>query len=309
MRVALFASTLALMMGGAAHAEVCKAWSPAQAYGELDTKLVNEASGLDVSAKYPGRLYHNNDSGDDLRFYVSDLTGQNTRAVDVEGPKPQDIEDLSVGPCDGGTCIYLGDIGDNPARREDVVFTLVKERNTFEDKVKPLRTVRARYPDGPHNAEAFALHPNGDLFLVTKPADRVMMTPVPAKVYKLTAAQLREPGQTQTFAKIGEIVLPSVMATQAFPGSISTALDISADGKRAILLTYMSALEIGMDFKNGLPPFSQWVEGRDYKVIALDSLPQQEAAAWLPGDKSFIYDTEATRGSKGAPIREVRCND
>ena len=136
-----------------------------------------------------------------------------------------------------------------------------------------------------------------------------MMTPVPAKVYKLTAAQLREPGQTQTFTKVGELDLPSIMAAQAFPGSISTALDISAEGKRAILLTYMSALEIGMDFKNGLPPFSQWVEGRDYKVVALGSLPQQEAAAWLPGDRSFIYDTEATRGSKGAPIREVRCND
>ena len=309
MRVALFASALTLMIGGAAHAEVCKAWSPAQAYGELDTKLVNEASGLDVSARYPDRLYHNNDSGDGLRFYLSDLRGQNARAIDVEGPKPLDVEELSLGPCDGGSCIYLGDIGDNPARRDDVVFTLVKERKTFKDKVKPLRTVRARYPDGAHNAEAFALHPNGDLFLVTKPADRVMMTPVPAKVYKLTAAQLRGAGQTQTFTKVGEIDLPKIMAAHAFPASIPTALDISADGKRAILLTYMSALEIGLDLKDGLPPFSQWEEGPDYKVVALNSLPQQEAAAWLPGDKSFIYDTEATRGSKGAPIREVRCID
>ncbi len=309
MRIALFASALTLMISGAAHAEVCKAWSPAEAYGELDTTFVNEASGLDVSARYPDRLYHNNDSGDGLRFYLSDLRGQSTRAVDVEGPKPLDVEELSLGPCDGRSCIYLGDIGDNPARRDHVVFTLVKERKTFKDKVKPLRTIRARYPDGAHNAEAFALHPNGDLFLVTKPADRVMMTPVPAKVYRLSAAQLRDASQTQTFTKVGEIDLPKIMGARAFPASIPTALDISADGKRAILLTYMSALEIGLDFKDGLPPFSQWVEGRDYKVVALNSLPQQEAAAWLPGDKSFIYDTEATRGSKGAPIRQVRCND
>lgn len=309
MRAVLFATALAVLAPAIAKAEVCTAWSAAAPQGELDTALVNEASGLDVSDRYPGRLYHNNDSGDGLRFYISDLTGQNTRAVEVEGSKPLDIEDLSLGPCDGGVCLYLGDIGDNPARRDDVVFTLVKERKTFDDKVKPLRVVRARYPDGPHNAEAFSVHPNGDLFLVTKPADRVMATPAPAKVYKLTAAQLRNTGETQTFAKVGEIDLPKIMAAQAFPGSIATALDISPDGKRAILLTYLSALEIGLDLKDGLPPFSQWVEGRDYKVVPLDTMPQQEAAAWVPDGKSFLYDTELARGSKTAPIRRVTCGD
>lgn len=307
MRAAASALACFLAFPGTAAAEVCKTWGAAEPFGMLDTTLVNEASGLDASARYPGRLYHNNDSGDDLRFYISDLKGEATRAVDVEGPKPLDIEELSVGPCDRKTCLYLGDIGDNPAKRTMVVFTLVQEVRDFPGKVKPLRTVRARYPDGAHNAEAFAVHPNGDLFLVTKPADAVMATPVPAKVYRLTAAQLRNGADVQTFEHLGDIDLPAFMAKAPFPASISTGLDISADGKRAILLTYLAAVELGFDLARGLP--AQWVEGLDYKVVKLDPMPQEEAVAWLPDGKGFLYDTELARGSKSAPIKRVLCED
>lgn len=293
-----------------AAAEVCAAWGPAQTIGRLDTTLVNEASGLEISAEFQDRLYHNNDSGDDLRFYISRMDGQDARAVEIEGPKPLDIEELSLGPCgDEGECLYLGDIGDNPARREEVAFTLVREVEAFPEKVTPLRVVRARYPDGPHNAEAFAVHPNGDLFLVTKPADRLMTNPVPAKVYRLTAAQLRTSDQVQTFEKVGEIDLPKIMGTRPFPGSIATAMDISADGSRVILLTYMAALEIGLDLKDGLPAPAQWVEGRDYRVVELDTLPQQEAVAWQPDGAGFLYDTELTRGAQAAPIKKVACGN
>lgn len=307
------AAVLACLLGAAspAAAQVCPAWKAAGTIGELDTSLVNEASGLEVSSRHPNRLYHNNDSGDGLRFYVSDLKGQGARAVEVEGAKPIDMEELSLGPCGkDGECLYLGDIGDNPARRDEVAFTVVREQADFgSGPVKPLRTVRARYPDGAHNAEAFALHPNGDLFLVTKPADRFMATPGPAKVYRLAAAQLRDGKELQTFEKVGEIDLPRIMGSRAFPASIATALDITPDGKRAILLTYMAALEIGLDFKDGLPPPDQWAEGRDYRIVTLDTMPQQEAAAWTADGKSFLYDTELTRGAKSAPIRQVSCQE
>lgn len=307
MRTVLAACLLAAATPAAA-AEVCSAWRPAENIGQLDTSVVNEASGLDVSAQFPDRLYHNNDSGDGLRFYVSRMNGQDARTVEIEGPKPVDIEELSLGPCgDEGQCLYLGDIGDNPARRDEVAFTIVREVENFPDKVTPLRVVRARYPDGAHNAEAFAIHPDGDLYLVTKPADRLMMNPVPAKVYRLTATQLRATDQVQTFEKVGEIDLPKIMGTRPFPGSIPTAMDISADGRRVILLTYMDALEIGLDLKNGLPPFEQWAEGKDYRVVELDTLPQQEAVSWLPDETGFLYNTELTRGAQTAPIKKVAC--
>lgn len=290
----------ALLLGGPAAAETCKAWGPAEAFGALDTKLVNEASGLDVSARHDARLYHNNDSGDGLRFYVSGLKGEDTRAIDVEGPDPRDMEELSLGPYGAKTCLYLGDIGDNPGKRDEVVFTLVVEKKAFKDRVKPLRVVRARYPDGPHNAEAFAVHPNGDLFLVTKPLDSRMMRPGPALVYRLTADQLGDGREVQTFAKVGEIDLPKIMDAFPFPGSIATALDISADGKRALLLTYVAALVLDFDLANGL-------DG-PHQVVGLNTMPQQEAAAWLPDGSGFLYDTELTRNAKGgARIERVLC--
>lgn len=304
MRAALLACALALPF--AAQAEVCSRWSAPAPIGTLDTALVNEASGLDVSQRFPDRLYHNNDSGDGLRFYISDLKGGNARAVEVEGDRPRDIEALSLGPCGAKTCLYLADIGDNPAKREGVAFTLVEEQETFTDRVKPLRVIRARYPDGAHNAEAMAVHPNGDLFLVTKPADAQAMTPGPALVFRLTAAQLQDDSQVQVFEKLGQIDLPKIMAEFPFPGSIATSLDIAPDGRRALLLTYMHALELGFDLAKGLPA-GPWVTGREHQIVRLTPMPQQEAAAWLPDGRGFLYDTELTRGAKAAPIQQVTC--
>lgn len=282
---------------------LCPGWSSAQRAGALDTALVDEASGLEVSARYPNRLYHNNDSGDGLRFYVSDLSGGATRAIEVEGAKPRDMEEMSLGPCGRRTCLYLGDIGDNPAKRDEVAFTLVLERESFPNRIAPLRTVRARYPDGPHNAEAFAVHPNGDLYLVTKPADARMMTPGRASVFRLNSSQLRDEKTLQTFAKAGEIDLPTIMAEFPFPGSIATALDFTADGERTVLLTYIAALEF--DFSQGLP--QAWTPGVTYNVVRLNPQPQQEAAAWLPDGSGFLVDTEMTRNAREARIDILAC--
>lgn len=304
MRAALFACVLALPC--LAQAQVCPSWGTAEAFGTLDTALVNEASGLDASQRFPDRLYHNNDSGDGLRFYISDLKGGNARSVEVEGEKPRDIEALSLGLCGRKTCLYLADIGDNPAKRDGVSFTVVEELKTFPAKVTPLRTVRARYPDGAHNAESMALHPNGDLYVVTKPADAQAMTPGPALVFRLAARQLTHGQDVEMFEKVGQIDVPGIMAQFPFPGSIATSLDIAPDGKRAILLTYIHGLELNFDLAKGLPP-EPWVAGRDYQVVTLKPFPQQEAAAWLPDGKGFIYDTELTRGAKAAPINRVMC--
>ena len=42
---------------------------------------------------------------------------------------------------------------------------------------------------------------------------------------------------------------------------------------------------------------------------ALLDLARQEAAAWAADGKSFLYDTELTRGTKSAPIRQVSCQE
>ena len=238
MRASVLAGVLALCIAQTAGAaDLCLKWGPAEPAGALDGRLINEASGLEASAAHPGRLYHHNDSGDALRFFVTDMAGGDAKVVNVAGPRPRDIEDMSLGPCGRATCLYLGDIGDNAAARAEVAFTLVREKAQFAAEETPLRTVRARYPDGAHNAEAFAVHPDGDLFVITKPADARMTRRDPALVFRLRAAQLRAAaGQVQVFEKVGEIDLAKIAPELGIADAIVTAADISADGKRVAVL-------------------------------------------------------------------------
>ncbi|MCC7266475.1 MAG: hypothetical protein IT546_03940 [Caulobacteraceae bacterium] len=286
-------------------AQVCAAWAPPTLLAEVASDQLTEASGLEASTAFAGRLYHHNDSGDDLRFFVSDAKGGNLKSVAVKGAKPDDVEDMALGPCDGGTCLYLADTGDNGASRSEVAFTLVREKAEYADEETPLRVVRARYPDGPQNVEAVAVHPGGDLFVVTKPADAQMSTPGAARVYRLSAGQLREAEGVQVFRKVGELDLPRLLPDLPFFGWIPTGLDISGDGERAVLLTYMAVIELGVDLTAGVPDALK--AGENVSIFTAPPLAQQEAIAWLPDDAGFLYDSEIRGEGKSFPLYEVRC--
>ncbi len=299
----------ALILGAPASAQagLCAKWgTPAQA-GLLDPVIISEASGLEASARFPGRLYHNNDSGDGLRFYITDMAGARTTTVELAGPHPTDIEEMSLGPCGQATCLYLGDIGDNPAARSEVVFTLVEEAKDFAPVVTPLRAVRARYPDGPHNAEAFAVLPNGDLVVITKPADRDFIHPGPALVFKLTASQLAETEGVQVFAKVGELDLPKLLPELPFYAWVVTGLDIAADGRHALVLTYGAVIELNLDLSKPAPPLAEWRKGETWQVLRPPQLQQQEAIAWQPDERAFVYDTETGRSHGPATLMKVAC--
>lgn len=288
-----------------AEAGVCKTWSSPVLAASIPSKPIDEASGLEASRAYPGRLYHNNDSGDDLRFFVTDMAGGDLRIVNLKGPKPRDIEEMSLGPCGSRTCLYLGDTGDNAGARSEVSFTILPERKTYAETETPLRVVRARYPDGPHNVEAFAVHPNGDLFVVTKPVDAKVTTPAPALVYRLSANQLRQTEGVQVFSKVGQLDLPRLLSDLPFYGWIPTGLDISRDGKRAVLLTYMAVVELGFDFAGGVP--ATLTDGDNVSVFRAPPLAQQEAITLLPDDSGFLYDSEAARKATNFPLNKVTC--
>lgn len=288
-----------------AQAGVCKAWSAPVLAASIASKPIDEASGLEASRAYPGRLYHNNDSGDDLRFFITDMAGADLKIVNLKGEKPADIEEMSLGPCGSKTCLYLGDVGDNAGARSEVSFTVLPEKKTYAETETPLRVVRARYPDGPRNVEAFALHPNGDLFVVTKPVDKQMTNPGPAFVYRLSANQLRQTDGVQVFAKLGQLDLPKLLPDLPFVGWIPTGLDISRDGKRAVLLTYRAVVELGFDLADGVP--STLTAGDNVSVFRAPPLAQQEAITLLPDDSGFLYDSEAGRKAATFPLNKVTC--
>jgi hypothetical protein len=124
-----------------------------------------EASGVAVSRRSPGRLWAHNDSGDVL--VALDTRGSVTGRVRVAGAKVEDWEAVAVGPCPGGSCIYMADIGDNGAKRQRITIYRLPEPSS-EDSVAVKDVFHGTYPDGAHDAETLLVAPNGGLFIVTK---------------------------------------------------------------------------------------------------------------------------------------------
>lgn len=282
--------------------------SEAVRLGELDPSQVNEASGLEVSPA--GGLYHINDSGDSGRFFVTSLDGRNLRQVRINGFGPIDTEDLTLGNCGpgGGTCLFIADIGDNEARRPTVEIVLVREQASFPASVEPERRIRFRYEDGPHDAESLALHPNGDLWILTKTIDLARLRVLPGALFRIPYAAWRESdGNVLVAERVGELALPAI-SSDPLRGSLATAMDISDDGGRLLVLTYTNAFEFALDLASAaLPPTAEMVEGVDFREIPLVQLQQQEAIAYLPDGTGFIYTSEGSGGD--APIMRVHCQN
>lgn len=139
----------------------CRVAAGPLALGELP-----EASGVAVSRLSSGVLWAVNDSGKPLLFAL-DPSGAVKGKVRVAGAAIDDWEDIAVGPCPAGSCIYVADIGDNNATRSHVTIYRVPEPSPRDASTAAAEVFRATYPDGPHDAEAFFVTDAG-WFIVTK---------------------------------------------------------------------------------------------------------------------------------------------
>ncbi|MDQ3396867.1 MAG: hypothetical protein M3511_03705 [Deinococcota bacterium] len=289
----------------------CRNWSEGVSVGRLDTAKLPEASGVATSRTFPGRLYHVNDSGDGPFFYMTDLHGGNTETVRIEGfdAKDADVEALGIGPCRVGSCLFIGDIGDNHSTRESVRVLVVEEKRDYGGAVRPLQALTLIYPDGPHDAEGMAVHPNGDLYIVTKerlPELRVS----PVKLFRLERDGWEGGGdEAHTLSLVSEIDFRRLITSPLDVLSlVPTALDIAPDGSRVLILTYGNAYEFYTDLAtSSIGATAELKAGYDYATITLRRLPQQESISYLPDGRSFIYTTES-RGGKAELVR-VDCLD
>lgn len=283
---------------------LCSRWAAAEVLGQLDTAMLPEASGIDISTDGE-RLYHNND-GTEANFLVTGRDGGNSRRITVEAFNAVDVEDISVGPCGMQACLFLADVGDNGSRRSSVQVAIIDEQREFPASVKPRAIVTARFPDGPHNSEAVAVHPSGDLFLVTKAGSGIGRTG-PAKLYRLSAAQLAAGGM-QIFELRGEIPVPPLIGRGIPARQVVTAMDIAPDGGRFLLLTYDFLLEIALDPAGPLPGTAAWREGITHRVAPIQALIQAEAIAYDADGRSVLYSSESVLGSS-APVVRQRCEE
>ncbi|HEX5107276.1 MAG TPA: hypothetical protein VFV95_02460 [Vicinamibacterales bacterium] len=167
----------------------CKPAGTLQRVAELP-----EGSGLAASRRTPGRFWSHNDSGDPVLFAL-DSSGRVTGRLTISGAKVEDWEAVAVGPCPSGSCIYVGDIGDNDAERKQVTVYRIAEPAEASGSAKVADVFNAKYPDGPHDAETLLITPEGRLLIVTKgESGPVSLYRFPAELSSATTMHLERVG-------------------------------------------------------------------------------------------------------------------
>lgn len=174
-----------------------------------------EASGIAASRRTPGVFWAHNDSGKPI-VYALDTNGAVIGRVLITGARVEDWEDIAVGPCAHGSCLYVADIGDNDGARSTIALYRVPEPMP-QDRATPQADVfGATYPDEAHDAEALFVTSPSDAYIVTKG------DPGPVALYRWPL----ESGRTTTLARVGA----PLAEEDVRPGDRPTAADISPEG-------------------------------------------------------------------------------
>lgn len=190
--------------------------------GEVDRKLLSEASGLAASRVFDNVLYTHNDSGGLPVIYKMDTTGNILGEIHLKGADNRDWEDIAVGPGPekGKSYIYVGEIGDNQGKAASIKILRFEEPQTSEDSssVEPYM-MEMTYPNGPRDAETLMVDPwNGDVLIVSKRDSSNVLY------------RLRQEEDAKDIAVLEEVM--------KLPVTMSVAGDISPDGKEIIIKNY-----------------------------------------------------------------------
>ena len=167
------ASLAVASLTASAAAPVCTEWSEPVLLATCDDcPRIDESSGVVPAVHRPGVWFTHNDAGGTAELYAFDESGTHLETHSVTGGGFRDWEDIATGPCPAGveheTCLYIGDVGDNGASREEVDIWVVAE--PAEGETAPVvASWRLRYPVEAHDCEAIVVHPcTGRVYLLTK---------------------------------------------------------------------------------------------------------------------------------------------
>lgn len=290
------------------YAYLCPLWEISKKIGELDLEILKETSGLAISKIFPDRLYHVNDSGSGPYFYTTNFNGTALNRHEVSGVKFKDVEDLGLGKCEDQTCLYIADIGDNKEKRKSAKLILIEEKKVFSKKIIPKKIIKFKYPDGAHNAEGLAVHPNGDIYLITKNTKLINRSSHEVSIFKLTKDQMANADETKMMEKVAVLDISKFFSKENYLGQRVTSFDFSPDGSKFLLLTYKASLEFNYNLATDKIPAAEFMKkATDYNIVDLTILPQQESIAYLPSGHGFIYNTEFKKEHGYIPLIQVNC--
>ena len=283
---------LALLLAAAVYGD------PVVAFTFADPRIA-ESSGLVSSSTTDDVVFTHNDSGDDARFFAVDGAGRTLTTYVLPGVRARDWEDVARGPDERGrSSLWLGDIGDNSARRDNGIL-VHRVREPVPDgrarvTTEPPTSFRLRYPDGPGDAEALVVHPRtGRLHVITKPLAG------PAQVY--AAPSTLDPRGPNRLERIGEVT-PRASGTPGGPalGGLAqllvTAADISPDGRRLAVRSYTDVYEYDL-------PTDDLGAALDAEPVVspLPPTAQGEGLAYRRDGRALLTSSEG----RGAPVHRL----
>lgn len=250
---------------------------------------IHESSGVVASPTRPGVFWTHNDSGGDARIFAVDADGGLLGVVRVTGARNVDWEDLAVGPCGEGHCLYIADTGDNREVRTDPAIYRVPEPSPDDEATLPADRFPVRFPHGPRDVEAIYLLPEERLFLVSKGRSH------PVEVYRVPAP-LAMPEEPLGLERIQTLTRLSPALPRHVTGGAATP-----DGSVVALRTYETLRLYRPDEEGRL----EEVPGSLVNLRPLRE-PQGEAVAFLPG-RRFVLTSEAGLGGTYGAIGFLRC--
>ncbi|WP_157987633.1 hypothetical protein [Jiangella endophytica] len=273
-------------------------YGDAETVGTLTEDTVVEVSGMAASVRTPGLYYVVSDEAGTSEVAVVHEDGTLVARIELAGMDAENAEALAVGPCGDdpdASCLYVGDIGDHVGRDHVVVY-----RSPEPDLDDPPATVDAdalefRYEDGPTDAEALFVDPDGRPLIVSKaPFDSDTGETGTTRLY-------RGPADGGELALLGEIELPEPEDgfLAGLVGNVVTDASADLEAGRVLLRTYDEVLEYrspepGADVAS----FPDWPLRR----VPPGNVLQAETVAHLADGCGYLTTSELT-GS----IDAVRC--
>ena len=136
-----------------------------------DVRL-KEISGMRSSKLNANRFWVHNDSGDAPKIYALSSSMKVEREFLLKGAQHVDWEDMAGGTYQDKPYLFIGDIGDNAARRTSITVYTVEEPQIGDSSLLAElwpTAIELVYPDGPRDAEALLFDERSEeLLIVTK---------------------------------------------------------------------------------------------------------------------------------------------
>tara|TARA_R110002111_G_scaffold131535_4_gene196638 strand:+ start:386 stop:1315 length:930 start_codon:yes stop_codon:yes gene_type:complete len=239
----------------------------------IGEEFIEETSGMAVSRKNSSWIYVHNDSGGEPEVYILDTLGTFLGTIRLEGVENRDWEDLAFGPGpeEEKSYLYIGDIGDNFGKFEELIIYRIPEPESLEKEmtVSP-EIIKLTFPDGPKDTETLLVDPiSGDLFILTKREAKNTL-------YK-AAGDLLKDGHTVELEKVMQL-----------PITLSVGGDVSADGSQVLIKNYWVVYYWERTEGETL---EQTLSGKA-TLLPYEPEPQGEAIAFSPEGNTYFSLSE-----------------